>query len=119
MGLPNYRSLAKLLKPADLFWNINMNSQHPPHPNSSESLTGRSVFSVEITPEGVMVKTRFLAEDGRILDLPAIFPSPDYALAQIDELRALVSQKFAEAVKLSGQAMADTTHIVDHLKKSS
>ena len=87
--------------------------------NTHETLTGRSVFSVEITPEGVMVKTRFLTDDGKVLDLPAVFPSPDYALAQIDELRNLVSQKFAEAVKLSGQAMADTSHIVEHLKKPS
>lgn len=87
--------------------------------NTNETLTWRSVFSVEITPEGVMVKTRFLTEDGKVLDLPAVFPSPDYALAQIDELKTLVSQKFAEAVRLSGQAMADTSHIVEHLKKSS
>ena len=87
--------------------------------NTHETLTGRSVFSVEIKPEGVMVRTRFLTDDGKVLDLPAVFPSPDYALAQIDELRNLVSQKFAEAVKLSGQAMADTSHIVEHLKKPS
>jgi hypothetical protein len=87
--------------------------------SANESLTGRSVFSVEITPQGLMVKTKFLTEDGRLLDMPAIFPSPDYALAQIDELRLLVSQKFGEAVKLSGQAMADTTAMVSDLKKNS
>ncbi len=84
---------------------------------TNQTFTGRSVFSVEITPEGVMVKTRFLTEDGQVLDMPAVFPSPDYALAQIDELRALVSQKFAEAVKLSGQAIADTSEIVKQFKK--
>jgi hypothetical protein len=87
--------------------------------SSNETLTGRSVFSVEITPEGVMIKTRFLAEDGRILDMPAIFPSPDYALAQIDELRALVSQQFADALKLSGQAMAETSAIVSEIQKKT
>jgi len=87
--------------------------------SANESLTGRSVFSVEITPQGLMVKTKFLTEDGRLLDMPAIFPSPDYALDQIDELRLLVSQKFGEAVKLSGQAMADTTAMVSDLKKNS
>jgi len=86
---------------------------------NNQTLTGRSVFSVEITPDGVMVKTRFLTEDGQVLDMPAIFPSPDYALAQIDELRALVSQKFGEAVKLSGQAMADTSSIMADIKKNS
>lgn len=84
---------------------------------TQQTFTGRSVFSVEITPEGVMVKTRFLTEDGQVLDMPAVFPSPDYALAQIDELRVLVSQKFAEAVKLSGQAIADTSEIVKQFKK--
>jgi hypothetical protein len=92
-----------------------MSSDHP----LNQQFTGRSVFSVEITSEGVMVKTRFLTEEGQVLDMPAIFPSPDYALAQIDELRNLVSQKFAEAVKLSGQAMADTTAIVADLKKKN
>jgi hypothetical protein len=92
-----------------------MSQDHSPQ----QTITGRSVFSVEITPDGVMVKTRFLTEDGKVLDMPAIFPSPDYALAQIDELRALVSQKFGEAVKLSGQAMADTSTIVTEAKKKS
>jgi hypothetical protein len=87
--------------------------------SSAESVTGRSVFSVEITPQGLMVKTKFLTEDGQVLDMPAIFPSPDYALAQIDELRLLVSQKFGEAVKLSGQAIADTTAMVNDLKKNT
>lgn len=96
-----------------------MSQNQPPNQSSNQQLTGRSVFSVETTPEGVMVKTRFLTEDGRLLDMPAIFPSPDYALAQIDELRALVSQKFAEAIKLSGQAMADTNAMVQDIKNKS
>ncbi len=96
-----------------------MSQNQLPNQSPNQQLTGRSVFSVETTPEGVMVKTRFLTEDGRLLDMPAIFPSPDYALAQIDELRALVSQKFAEAIKLSGQAMADTNAMVQDIKNKS
>ncbi len=53
------------------------------------------------------------------MDMPAIFPSPDYALAQIDELRLLVSQKFGEAVKMSGQAQVDTSQIISDLQKKS
>ena len=87
--------------------------------DNQKTLTGRSVFSVELTPEGVMVKTRFLTEDGKLMDMPAIFPSPDYALAQIDELRLLVSQKFGEAVKMSGQAQVDATQIISDLQKKS
>ncbi len=96
-----------------------MSQNQLPNQSPNQQLTGRSVFSVETTPEGVMVKTRFLTEDGRLLDMPAIFPSPDYALAQIDELRALVSQKFAEAMKLSGQAMEDTNAMVQDIKNKS
>ena len=87
--------------------------------DNQKTLTGRSVFSVELTPEGVMVKTRFLTEDGKLMDMPAIFPSPDYALAQIDELRLLVSQKFGEAVKMSGQAKVDASQIISDLQKKS
>lgn len=87
--------------------------------NNSQTLTGRSVFSVELTPEGVMVKTRFLTEDGQLMDMPAIFPSPDYALAQIDELRLLVSQKFGEAVKLSGQAQVDANQMISGIQKKT
>ncbi len=87
--------------------------------DNQQTLTGRSVFSVELTPEGVMVKTRFLTEDGKLMDMPAIFPSPDYALAQIDELRLLDSQKFGEAVKMRGQAQVDATQIISELQKKS
>ncbi|ABP34309.1 hypothetical protein [Polynucleobacter asymbioticus] len=67
----------------------------------SEQIQGRSIFIVETTPSGVQVKTGFLAEDGRVLELPAIFPTQEYALSQIDELRKIVIQHFAQAQQAS------------------
>ncbi|WP_071461914.1 hypothetical protein [Polynucleobacter asymbioticus] len=66
-----------------------------------EQIQGRSIFIVETTPSGVQVKTGFLAEDGRVLELPAIFPTQEYALSQIDELRKIVIQHFAQAQQAS------------------
>ncbi|WP_071467285.1 hypothetical protein [Polynucleobacter asymbioticus] len=82
----------------------------------SEQIQGRSIFIVETTPSGIQVKTGFLAEDGRVLELPAIFPTQEYALSQIDELRKIVIQHFAQAqqagtlqgVSLEGPSPDDT-----------
>jgi hypothetical protein len=81
-----------------------------------EQIQGRSIFIVETTASGIQVKTGFLAEDGRVLELPAIFPTQEYALSQIDELRKIVIQHFAQAqqagtlqgVSLEGPSPDDT-----------
>ena len=46
----------------------------------------RSVFNIETTGKGILALTSFEAEDGRLLEMPAIFPNIDYALAQINEM---------------------------------
>ena len=82
----------------------------------SEQIQGRSIFIVETTASGIQVKTGFLAEDGRVLELPAIFPTQEYALSQIDELRKIVIQHFTQAqqdgalqgVSLEGPSPGDT-----------
>jgi hypothetical protein len=61
---------------------------------------------VETVAAGVAVRTAFMAEDGRLLDMPAVFPDPAYALAQIDELRRLVSGHFAQAAQVGAQVIA-------------
>ena len=61
---------------------------------------------VETVAAGVAVKPAFLAEDGRLLDLPAIFPDVGYAMAQIDELRRLVSAHFSQAAQIGAQVIA-------------
>ena len=91
-------------------------SNKPNIATHSEQIQGRSIFIVETTPSGIQVKTGFLAEDGRVLELPAVFPTQEYALSQIDELRKIVIQHFTQAqqkralegVSLEGPSPGDT-----------
>lgn len=71
-----------------------------------ENITGRSVFVVNTTAAGISVQTALLAEDGKLIEMPAVFPDVDYALTQIDELRRLVTRHFSEAAKVGGQVIA-------------
>lgn len=73
---------------------------------AAENITGRGVFVIETVPVGVSVRTAFLAEDGRLLDIPAVFPDMMYAFAQIDELKQMVAQRFAEAAQIGNQVIA-------------
>ena len=59
-------------------------------------VTGRGVFAVRTLGSAVSVEAAFLAEDGNVLRLPAVFPNREYALAQVDELRQIVNQHFDE-----------------------
>jgi hypothetical protein len=70
-----------------------------------QELKGRSVFVVNTTPAGVTVQTAFLTDEGKLMNMPAVFPDVEYAFAQIDELRRLVSRHFSEAAKLGGQVI--------------
>ncbi len=71
-----------------------------------DQVKGRSVFLVETTPAGVAVQTALLTDDGKLLNMPAIFPDVQYAFDQIDELKRLVSQHFSQAAQLCAQMMA-------------
>ena len=73
---------------------------------ATENITGRGVFVVETVPVGVAVRTAFLAEDGRLLESPTVFPDVHYAFAQIDELKQMVAQRFAEAAQIGAQVIA-------------
>lgn len=73
---------------------------------AQSSVTGRSVFIVETTKAGVAVQTSFMTEDGKLLQMPAIFPDVHYAIAQIDELRQLVMQHFTHAAQVGVQMIA-------------
>lgn len=70
------------------------------------TVTGRSVFIVETIPAGISDQTTFMTEDGGFLQLPAVFPDAQYALAQIDELRKFVSQHFTQAAQMGAQVIA-------------
>ena len=67
---------------------------------------GRSIFIIETTGKGILVQTSFEAEDGRLLEMPAVFPNIEYALAQIDEMRRLVINKFSEAASIGIQTIS-------------
>lgn len=74
--------------------------------NDAENISGRGVFIIETVPIGVSVRTAFLAEDGRLIDVPAVFPDLMYAMSQIDELRQHVARRFAEAAQVGSQVIA-------------
>lgn len=61
-----------------------------------QPITGRGVFAVRTLGQAVSVENAFLAEDGNVLRLPSVFPNREYAMNQIDELRALVNRHFDE-----------------------
>ena len=87
------------------------NTQTPVNPaeavaNAGDNISGRGVFVIETVAVGVSVRTAFLAEDGRLLDMPAVFPDMMYAMAQIDELRQHVARRFAEAAQIGSQVIA-------------
>ncbi len=71
-----------------------------------EQVKGRSVFLAETTPAGVAIQTALLTDEGKLLNMPAIFPDVQYAFEQIDELKRLVSQHFSQAAQLGAQMMA-------------
>ena len=80
---------------------------------SSETVTenqefkGRSIFLVETTPAGIAIQTALLTDDGKVLQMPAIFPDVQYAFDQIDELKRLVSQHFSQAAQVGAQVLAN------------
>jgi hypothetical protein len=65
--------------------------------NNGSEIAGRSVFAVGTSAAGIVVQTLFLAEDGRMLEVPAVFPNLGYALDQIDHLKRLVIERFEQA----------------------
>lgn len=66
----------------------------PALPQDGTPVTGRGVFAVRLLGQAVSVEAVFLAQDGNVLRLPAVFPDRGYALEQIDQLRELVNRHF-------------------------
>ena len=69
-------------------------------------LVGRAAFAVDTAPAGIVVRTVFVAEQGQVLEIPAVFPDLGYALQQIDQLRQLVIERFAQAAQVGVQVIA-------------
>ncbi|MFO7747858.1 MAG: hypothetical protein R6V42_08630 [Orrella sp.] len=74
---------------------------------NADNIKGRSVFSIETTAAGVVVRTAFLTEDERVLEMPAVFPDMVYALNVIDELKRQVTQHFSQAAQVGAQVIAN------------
>ena len=74
--------------------------------NNGSEIAGRSVFAVGTSAAGIVVQTLFLAEDGRMLEVPAVFPNLGYALDQIDHLKRLVIERFEQAAQVGVQVIA-------------
>lgn len=79
-------------------------------PNSADqgvTLRGRSVFVVQTSAAGVMVRTALLGEDNNLMDMPAVFPDMLYALNVLDDLRQQVIQHFSQAAQVGAQVIAN------------
>lgn len=71
----------------------------------NEAIQGQSVFIIETTPAGIALQTALLTEEGKLIQMPAIFPDVAYALSQIDELRKQVQAHFSKAALIGAQAL--------------
>lgn len=67
-------------------------------------IEGSSVFMVETTAVGVLVRAAFVSTDSahRVLVPGALFPDLEYALDQIDQLKALVIKHFSDEQHVVG-----------------
>ena len=75
--------------------------------SETTNISGRSVFAIETTAAGVVVRTAFLTEDNRILDMPAVFPDAMYAFNVIDDLKRQVAEHFGRAARVGAQVIAN------------
>lgn len=73
----------------------------------NETIQGKSVFIIETTPAGIAVQTALLTEEGKLIQMPAIFPDIAYALSQIDELKKQVLEHFSRAALVGAQSLAN------------
>ena len=71
------------------------------------NVTGRAVFAVETTAAGVVVRTAFLTEENKLLNMPAVFPDLVYAMNVIDDLKRQVMQHFSQAAQVGAQVIAN------------
>ena len=74
--------------------------------NKPTTLRGRSVFLVQTTQAGVVVRTAWLSEDKKLSEMPAVFPNVDYAVNLIDDLKRQVLKHFSQAAQVGAKAIA-------------
>lgn len=71
------------------------------------NFTGRSVFAIETTAAGIVVRTAFMTDDNRLLNMPAVFPDVMYASEVIDDLKRQVAQHFSQAAQVGAKVIAE------------
>jgi hypothetical protein len=71
------------------------------------TLQGNCVFLIETVAAGIAVQTALLTEDKNIHIMPAVFPTLQYALQQIDELRTHIINHFSNAAQIGAKVIAD------------
>lgn len=69
------------------------------------TMRGRSVFTVETTPAGVVIRTAWMSEENKLMEMPAVFPDMLRALNVLDELRQQVIQHFSQAAQVGSQVI--------------
>jgi hypothetical protein len=90
-----------------LFRSDDMMANSPaPDEQQDGSVRGRAAFLVDMSKAGLVVRTAFVTEQNQAMDMPAVFPDLQYALAQIDSLRQIVIDRFAQAAQIGIQVMA-------------
>ncbi len=77
-----------------------------PEGTPAEDIRGRAVFAVDTSAAGIVIRTAFLSEQGQLMEMPAVFPDLTYALNQIDHLRQIVIERFAQAAQVGVQVIA-------------
>jgi hypothetical protein len=73
----------------------------------NQTLQGNCVFIIETVAAGVAVQTALLTEDKNIHLMPAVFPTLQYALQQIDELRTHMINHFESAAQVGLKMIAE------------
>lgn len=71
------------------------------------NVTGRSVFAIETTAAGIVVRTALMTDDNRLLNMPAVFPDVMYAFEVIDDLKRQVAQHFSQAAQVGAKVIAE------------
>ncbi len=66
----------------------------PPQQPEPGPAGARSVFGVRAMGQSVVVETLLLRADGQLQQMPAVFPSREYAIEQIQQLGQIVLQHF-------------------------
>jgi hypothetical protein len=67
------------------------------------------VFVVQTTQAGVVVRSAWLSEDNKLQEMPAVFPSVEYAVNVLDDLKRQVLKHFERAAQVGTQVIASQT----------